>query len=309
MKNRIFLFDLYSVLHTIKFSLGKQRLSDTEKSTFVIHGFLLKLNYLLRKTGAKTVVYALESNRSLRKEKYSLYKEYTHKKTEQQKALDKLAFSQFQEIIEYVLPTIGYQNLFSADGYEADDVIGRICKSYKDNQIVICSTDHDMYQLLTDNTAIFNPKKNIWYTKTKFKNEYGLEPRMWKRVKAIGGCSSDNIKGVPIPQSDPSKKQQHVAEKGALNFLLGKMNPKTKAYKAIISREGKKVINRNKELVILPMKGTPEFEIKPDILSEAGLKEVCEKYGFTTIMDDLNTWRHILGLRRSRQSCLIRQRV
>lgn len=295
--NRILVIDFKAVGHAIKFSLGKHRLSHNEKSTFLIYGFLLKLNFLMRKTKSDIVVYALDSKTSKRKHIYAEYKENRQKKTEQQIALDELAYPQFDELEEYVLPTIGYRNLFEVEGFEADDVIGSICKNEKGRQIVMCTSDQDMYQLLTDNVCVFDIKKNKYFTRSMFEKEYGIEPKIWKRVKAIGGCKSDSVKGVPIPQPDPNKRQQHVAEKGALNFLKGEMNPTSKAYQAITSREGKDVINRNKSLVILPFKGTPKFEITPDRLSKKGLIEVSKKYGFNSILKDIDSWKRILKLR------------
>lgn len=172
-----------------------------------------------------------------------------------------------------------------------------MCKTYKDQEIVICTTDQDLYQLLTPNVCIFNARNNKWYTDHDFKREYGIEPKIWKRVKAIGGCKSDNVIGVPIPQPDPDKKQMHVGEKTALNFIKGDLGENTKAYQAITSKEGKKIINRNKSLVILPMKDTPNFNIQRDRPSEVGLQKVCTKYGFKSIESDFWSWKKTLRLR------------
>jgi len=49
-------------------------------------------------------------------------------------------------------------------------------------------------------------------------------------------------------------------------------------------------------LVILPFKGTPEFAIKPDHPSVSGLKKVCDKYGFKSILSDIKSWRQSLRL-------------
>lgn len=297
--NRILLLDTSAVLHAVKYSLGKHRLSHREKPTFVIYGFLLKLQLLLRKTHANIVVYAIDrGTKSLRADLYPKYKEKRHKKkTEEQIELDRIAYPQFEEIINFVIPTLGYRNVFGAEGYEADDIIGRICKDYRDEEKIICTSDQDMYQLLNSTTCIIDAKKNSYYSDRDFRRDYGIEPKMWKRVKAIGGCSSDEIKGVPIFQPDPNKKQMHVAEKGALNFIKGNMGKNTRAYQSIVSKEGIKVIRRNKKLVILPFEGTPHFRIRPDHPKERGLRIICEKYGFNSILDDMRTWRKVLRLR------------
>lgn len=241
----------------------------------------------MKKTNANIVVYATDSKTSKRKEIYSIYKEKRQKnKTDKQIALDAIAHPQFDEIIESVIPTIGYKNVFGAEGFEADDIIARICKKYKDEEIVICSTDQDLYQLLTDNVCMMNSKTNNWYSKLDFTLEYGIEPKMWKRVKAIGGCISDNVDGIP-----------GVGEKTVIKYLTGNLPSHHKTYMSIISGKGKKITNRNKQLVILPMRGTPDFTIKPDRLRSVGLRKVCDKYGFQSITDDWRSWKNTLGLK------------
>lgn len=165
-------------------------MTKADESTFIIYGFLFKLNALIHKSKAQIVVCALDSKTSKRKKLYSLYKDNRTEdnKTDDQKRLDALAYPQFDEIVNYVLPTLGCMNMFGEDGFEADDVVGKICKSYPDNQIVICTTDHDLYQLLTPNVCILNAKSDTFFSITDFEKKYGIEPKIWKRVKAIGGC-------------------------------------------------------------------------------------------------------------------------
>ena len=138
MTNRILLIDFMSLAHTTKFALAKTKLSKGEESTFIIYGFFLKLNFLLKKTRANQVVFALDSKTSKRKELYPEYKaKRKQSKTPAQIKLDKLAYPQFTKLTDEILPEIGYRNLFSVDGLEADDIIGSICKQNKNDQIII----------------------------------------------------------------------------------------------------------------------------------------------------------------------------
>lgn len=295
-KMRILILDLKGVLHSIKYSVG--RVPARERNTYIIYNFLFKIQALKRKTRANIIVVALDSDSSKRKELYSLYKENRteDKKTEKQKDLDRLAFPQFDAVTNYVIPTLRFNNVFGEKGLEADDIIASICKSRPNDQIVICSTDHDLYQLLTPNVCMIDVQTYAFYSVTSFIDQYGIEPHMWKRVKAIGGCVSDNVKGVPVPPVDASKKETHVAEKGALNFITGKMTPSSRAYKAITSRKGKDVINRNKPLVILPFKNTPVYSLRPDVFSKQGFIEICKKYEFKTLLEDIDSWKEYLHL-------------
>lgn len=189
---RIAIIDVSSILHTVKHSIGKKnKLSHKETFTFVIFGFLFRLRSIALNSLADTLVFALDSNSSIRRDKY--YAQYkmkraTAEKTEEQKYLDEISYPQFDAVKKYVIPTLGFRNVFMAEGFEADDIIASICKKYDEREICIVSSDEDMYQLITNNISILHPRNYQWYTKSNFIHDYGIEPNMWKRVKVYGGC-------------------------------------------------------------------------------------------------------------------------
>jgi DNA polymerase-1 len=285
MKHRILLVDVSGLLHRVKFALINQRLSHEDKETGIIFGFLMQLQFIKRKTNSNIVVFALDSRTSKRKKIYSEYKEKRRKeKTEKEKIIDEIAFQQFDQVENYVLKALGYNNIFREDGLEADDIIGSICKTYKSSEITIASSDQDMYQLLTNRVNIFNFMKSSFFTIDDFRDKYGIEPIMWKRVKAIGGCSSDCVAGIP-----------GVGEKTVIKFIKGELPKTYKTYKAIVSPEGRKIIARNKKLVILPFRGTPSYRLFPDNVTVKSVKEVAEKYGMNSILSDIKGWFYSLS--------------
>ncbi len=285
-RKRILLIDTSSVLHNVKHS-GAKRLKEKDKSTYIIFGFLLKLQLLMQKTKAHVSVFATDSHPddSIRKKIYPPYKlkRNSREKTEEEEAMDAIAWPQFDSIEQEVLPQMGYSNVFGTKGLEADDVIGSICKTYSNCEIVIVTSDHDMYQLISPTVCIIKPKDMQYYTKAKFVKEYGIEPKMWKRVKAISGCSTDEVAGVP-----------GVGEKTVLKYLKGELPEHWKSYQSIESKEGKRITNRNKSLVILPFRRTPEYDVQPDKISKIRLHEMAKKYGFRSIISDLENWVRIL---------------
>jgi 5'-3' exonuclease len=285
-RKRILLIDTSSVLHIVKHAGGKN-LKAKDKTTYITLGFLFKLQQLMQKTKPSVCVFATDSlpEDSIRKKIYPKYKlkRNTREKSEEEIALDALAWPQFDAVEKEVLPMMGFSNVFMTKGLEADDIIGRICKSYKNCEIVIVTSDQDMYQLLSPTTCILKPKTSTYYTKKMFVKEYGIEPKMWKRVKAIGGCSTDEVKGVP-----------GVAENTALKFIKGELPKHWKSHKAILSKEGKRVINRNKSLVILPFRRTPEYDVQPDRVSKIRVQGMANQFGFKPILSDLENWTRIL---------------
>ncbi len=284
-RSRILLVDTSSILHVVKHS-GKKTVRKKDLPSYIIYGFLLKLQSIMRKSKADVCVFARDSHpdKSIRKKIFPKYKKKRNEtKTPEQMELDAIAYPQFTAVEEEILPLMGYKNIFKTERLEADDIIGSICKSYNHCEIIIVTTDHDMYQCLTDTICILNPKTMQYFTKAKFTKKYDICPNMWKRVKAIGGCSSDEVPGV-----------HKVGEKTVLKYLKGDLPKHYKTYKAIISEQGKKVIERNKSLVILPFRGTPKYDIVEDELTKKKIRDMAEERGFMAIVTDINNWYQIL---------------
>jgi 5'-3' exonuclease len=303
MRQRLLIFDTSSILHAAKHSFGKSRLSKDDKYTFVVYGFMLKLYAILSKENYDIVAFALDSQINVRFSYYSEYKENrsTATKTKEQIELDRLARPQFKEITDFVIPELGYKNIFEAEGFEADDVIAKICKKYSKWDITIVSTDKDLYQLLTMKIAILNPITFYSFNLDDFREKYGIEPRMWKRVKVYGGCSSDNVKGLPIPQSKEAiqkgTKQKCIGEGFALKYIKKEIGTHTNTYKAFTQPSAKKIIRRNQRLTIIPHKGTPDFTILSDNrMSKNGLRRIIDKYGFKSIRVDFKNFCRVLKL-------------
>ena len=94
--------------------------------------------------------------------------------------------------------------IYQCQGWEADDVIGtvgRICSNHE-WECVIVTGDRDSLQLIDENVHVKlviskagQTSANL-YTREKFLEEYGFEPKKLIDLKALMGDSSDNIPGV-----------------------------------------------------------------------------------------------------------------
>ena len=86
------------------------------------------------------------------------------------------------------------------EGYEADDVIGTVCRIGDGGGVhsYVLTGDRDSLQLLSENTSVIlvKTKEDVVYTPEKFKEDFGVTPREYIDVKALMGDSSDNIPGV-----------------------------------------------------------------------------------------------------------------
>ncbi len=129
------------------------------------------------------------------------HKEYNEYKATRTKAPDEL-YEQIpftKEILESLnIP------IFAEEGYEADDLIGTLCKKIDDKKMnietVIVTGDLDTLQLVDNNTKVYTLKKGIKdtviYDKDLIEQKYGINPDQVIDYKALRGDPSDNIPGV-----------------------------------------------------------------------------------------------------------------
>lgn len=105
------------------------------------------------------------------------------------------------DLIQEILDLYGVPSL-SAEGMEADDVVGTIAKKFgkKDDQVLILTGDLDALQLVNDNVKVVVFVKGLSevkeYDADAVHERYGLGPEQMIDLKALMGDSSDNIPGL-----------------------------------------------------------------------------------------------------------------
>ena len=83
-------------------------------------------------------------------------------------------------------------------GYEADDLIGTLARKgeVEGLDVVIVTSDKDMFQLLTPKTRIYDPVKDKWFGEADSQVRFGVEPARVVEIMGLMGDTSDNIPGV-----------------------------------------------------------------------------------------------------------------
>jgi 5'-3' exonuclease len=93
--------------------------------------------------------------------------------------------------------------VYSAQGYEADDVIGTLSKQANAQGIetYIVTLDTDLVQLIEDNVTIYMmrpyQRDHVLYNDASAREHYGFDPHRMPDFKALQGDTSDNIPGIP----------------------------------------------------------------------------------------------------------------
>lgn len=101
-----------------------------------------------------------------------------------------------------LLKAFGY-HVISAEGYEADDILGTLSAGCSaEDHCYIATGDRDSLQLVRDNVTVLLTTTKAGqtvlthYTPAKLFEDYGITPRQMIELKALQGDTSDNIPGV-----------------------------------------------------------------------------------------------------------------
>lgn len=174
---------------------------------------------------------------------------------------------------------------------EADDTMGSVAKwaAQQNFEVYICSSDKDLFQLVSDNTFVLNTyKNNLIVDPKQVEQMFGVSPSQMIDYLSITGDSSDNIPG--LPGFGPKAAASLLKEFGSLDTLLenadqvsGKKKQetlKTEAEKAHLSR---KLVTLNTEL---PIPKEEEFyRLREPTFS--ALKEFYSKMDFSSLIKEL----------------------
>lgn len=101
-------------------------------------------------------------------------------------------------LIEELIVAMGIP-LLSMAGFEADDLIATVATSAqeRDLECLICTSDKDCRQLLTEKTRLFNLRKGIEFGISELAADWGIRPDQVVELQALVGDSADNVPGVP----------------------------------------------------------------------------------------------------------------
>ena len=209
---KVLVLDCNYICHAVFHSMPP--LFTSQQYTQVIFGFIKKLIAYSQQFPSNDIVFAWDSKYSIRKEIYPEYKKQRADKlkdaTEAELKVKKIAYDQFDDLRESILPDLGFVNVFMQDGYEADDIMASVTKCNPDCEFIVISTDQDMFQIISDSCRLYNPTTKVLRTVESFQADWGCHPCLWGEAKSISGCSTDNVKGV-----------SGVAEGTAIKYLLG----------------------------------------------------------------------------------------
>jgi len=159
------------------------------------------------------------------------------------------------------------QQIYMSD-CEADDVIGYMCRHmFRNNKIVVVSSDKDLYQLIDNNVTQWSPGQKKLITSEEVREKFGVWPTNMCLVRSFVGDSSDGIPGVdgagfktmskrfPLLQEDQSLMLQDVLDEASRHSAT-----KVQLYKNIVDQQD--IVRRNWKLMHLDIANLSGDQIK-----------------------------------------------
>lgn len=184
----IYLVDGHALCYRAFYAL---QLSNSHGTvTNAVYGFIQIIRKLIRDYKPEFMAVCFDAKgKTKRQERFADYKI-------QRQAMPE-GLSEQIPLIKNVLNEYGIA-MCEAEGYEADDLIATLAKSFsqKGIDVVIVTDDKDMYQLVNEHIKILSARKNEIMNEQFLKEKLGFEPKKIIDFLSLAGDQSDNIPGV-----------------------------------------------------------------------------------------------------------------
>lgn len=246
-KKRLVILDTHAILHRAYHALPEFSSSKGEP-TGALYGLLSMLVKIINDLGPDYIVAAVDLPGGTFRS--AAYEDYKGTRAE----IDEALVAQIKKTPE-VLEAFGV-SVYSADGFEADDVIGTIvekAKKQKGLDIIIATGDKDALQLI-DGTRVqvFTLGKGlndtIMYDEAKVIERYGFGPKAIPDLKGIAGDPSDNIKGVPgVGEGSALKLLQKYGSIPAIFAAIQKSGVEAVAAETGVQKRFVELVKSNRE--------------------------------------------------------------
>lgn len=281
--NNLILIDGNAIMHRAYHALPPLSSSDGTP-TNVIYGFISMLYRVVHDFSPSHLTIVFDTPTPTFR--HNLFKDYQI----QRPKIDDNFIVQIP-LLKEALDFAGIYHL-EKDGYEADDVIGTICKIFSLNQdfnIIIVSGDKDIFQLINSQvyvaTPIFGLTNIKIYDQKAVEEKIGVTPQNIVDYKALVGDPSDNYPGAK--GIGPVTASKLIKQFGNIDNIYKNIN-------RIPSKKVKEILEKEKENVYLSKKlatilTDAPIEIDIDKMKFSGfnkkLKNFLEKYQINSLVE------------------------
>ncbi|MFA7087855.1 MAG: DNA polymerase I [Patescibacteria group bacterium] len=196
--------------------------------------------------------------------------------------------------------------IFELEGFEADDLIGTICKQtdqIKNLEKIIITGDLDTLQLVNKKTKVYTMSRglsdSVLYGEDQVKERYGLKPEQMIDYKALRGDPSDNIPGVRgIGEKTASELLQTFGTLDAVIVAAKKNNTKIKPRWLELLKEYEKDAYLSRDLATIDCHAPINFLLEDSRFSSFELEKVLSvfsEFEFKSLLVKVKTIRDNLN--------------
>ncbi len=190
---KLVLIDGHALVYRAYFALPSTMATAKGELTNAVFGFASMLLNVLRDEQPDYLAVTFDLGRTFRHDDYA---EYKANRAEMPDDL-RVQFSRIDELLAAMdIPT------YSAEGYEADDVLAALAQQAEAEGVdtLIVTGDTDTFQLIGPHVRVLTPRRSfgdtLTYDEDGVRERYGLEPKQLIDYKALVGDTSDNVPGV-----------------------------------------------------------------------------------------------------------------
>jgi DNA polymerase I len=184
-------------------------------------GFAKAIFAIIKEYNPATISFALDLQAPTWRDK--IFSEYKAGRSPMEEAMK----VQLPVILDWI-HKVGVGQVYSKEGFEADDLIKSISDDLlknEENETYVFSSDRDLYQMFTTPRVSFIRSKMgeySLYNQFSFDKEFGVLPTQWVDYKALVGDSGDNLKGVEgIGPKTAAKILNQVGDIATLFEVMG----------------------------------------------------------------------------------------
>ena len=268
--------DFSFLCHRALHSMGG--LNHADIPTGVLYGFFESIRALAAdpRIRSNQCHLFLDSKQSYRRQLFPAYKAKRHQDKSPEERRTAAALHQQMGLLAGALPGMGFPTYIQV-GLESDDLLAKAAERGG----VVITADSDLWQCISPGTAWFDPGRNVMYGPLSFREKKGIDPWHWRMVKALAGCHTDEVPGIP-----------GVGEKTAIDFINHNLPAKGKKWAAIHSPAGAATVERNLALVSLPHPRTRAVDLWPITYNEAAFFAFAKEHGMASYLEAprMNEW-------------------
>ena len=218
------LFDGNALVHRAFHALPPLTVSRTGEMVNAVYGFAATLLKVLAEF--KPSYWATAFDRPSPTFRHKMFEEYKAQRPPTPEELKGQIDRVHELVAAFRIP------IFEIDGFEADDILGTLCRQASGQSVetIIVTGDNDMLQLVLPGVRTLVPRRSfsdtILYDEEAVKQKYGIGPNQITDFKALVGDASDNIPGIPgIGEKTASKLLQQYGSLEGIYTHIDEITP------------------------------------------------------------------------------------